>query len=431
MLTGLSAVSAYGRGNQALLDGVLAGRPAFAPVTRFDVAARRVRVGALLPGDPSLLDELLSVVDEACTQAGLSTADRAATRLLLAVHGDPDGSRPRAAGAATPDGRGSTGAAAMPGNPGATGAAVSVPLSDRGATGSAATPDGAASLRVPAMRRAPDDAVWQTAPGAGAFAAMVAAKAGLAGRPRTYTSACVAASTAVADAAAMITAGDAERLVVAAGYLVDPDQFALFDAGRALAADGAVRPFSAGRKGLLLGDGVAAVVLESDRAARARKAQVLAAVHGWGRAGDGYHVVQPRPDGAGLARAIGAALDRAGFAPAEIGYVNAHGSGSAQSDAGEAAALHRALGGHAARVPISSTKSLHGQALEASPLLELVTTVLAMRAGLLPVNAGFLEPDPGCELRLITGEPLEARPAYALSLNAAFGGANTALVIGV
>ncbi|GAA1610874.1 beta-ketoacyl-[acyl-carrier-protein] synthase family protein [Catellatospora bangladeshensis] len=387
VLTGLSAVSAYGRGNQALLDGVLAGRPAFAPVTRFDVEDRRVRVGALLPGDPSLVDELLSVVDEACAQAGLSTADRAATRLLLAVHGDPDGSRPRAAGAATP--------------------------------------------RVPAMRRAPDDAAWQAPSGAGGFAAMVAAKAGLAMRPRTYTSACVAASTAVADAAAMITAGDAERLVVAAGYLVDPDQFALFDAGRALAADGAVRPFSAGRKGLLLGDGVAAVVLESDRAARARKAEVLAAVHGWGRAGDGYHVVQPRPDGAGLARAIGAALDRAGFAPAEIGYVNAHGSGSAASDAGEAAALHRALGGHAARVPISSTKSLHGQALEASPLLELVTTVLTMRAGLLPVNAGFLEPDPGCELRLITGEPLAARPAYALSLNAAFGGANTALVIGV
>lgn len=353
VLTGLSAVSAYGRGNQALLDGVLAGRPAFAPVTRFDVETRRVRVGALLPGDPSLLDELLSVVDDACAQAGLSTADRAETALLLAVHGG------------------------------------------------------------------------------GGFGPAVAAKAGLAARPRTYTSACVAASTAVADAAAMITAGDADRLVVAAGYLVDPDQFALFDAGRALAADGAVRPFSAGRKGLLLGDGVAAVVLESERAARARKAEVLAAVHGWGRAGDGYHVVQPRPDGAGLARAISAALDRAGFAPAEIGYVNAHGSGSAQSDAGEAAALARALGEHAARVPVSSTKSLHGQALEASPLLELVTTVLTMRAGLLPVNAGFLEPDPGCPLRLITGEPLAARPAYALSLNAAFGGANTALVIGV
>jgi 3-oxoacyl-(acyl-carrier-protein) synthase len=383
VLTGVAAVSAYGRGNQALLDGVRAGRPAFAPVTRFDVSGRRVRVGALLPGSPSLLDELLSVVDDACAQAGLSAADRADTRLLLAVHGDPDGTRQRAA------------------------------------------------VRVPAMRRAPDDAGWRTAHGAGAFAAAVAAKAGLAPGPRTYTSACVAASTAVADAAAMVAAGDAERLVVAAGYLVDPDQFALFDAGRALAADGAVRPFSVGRKGLLLGDGVAAVMVESDRAARARRAEVLAAVHGWGRAGDGYHVVQPRPDGAGLARAIGAALGRAGFAPAEIGYVNAHGSGSAQSDAAEAAALLRALGPHAREVPVSSTKSLHGQALEASPLLELVTTVLALRAGVLPVNAGFLEPDPDCPLRVVTGGPVRARPAYALCLNAAFGGANTALVVGV
>ncbi|MEV4412291.1 beta-ketoacyl synthase N-terminal-like domain-containing protein [Catellatospora sp. NPDC049609] len=388
VLTGLSAVSAYGRGNQALLDGVLAGRPAFAPVTRFDVSGRRVRVGALLPGAPSLLDELLSVVADACAQAGLSATDRESTRLLLAVHGDPDRLR----------------------------------TTERTADGTA---------RVPAMRQAPDDVERRAGHGTGAFAATVAAKAGLATGPRTYTSACVAASTAVADAAAMVAAGDAERLVVAAGYLVDPDQFALFDAGRALAADGAVRPFSAGRQGLLLGDGVAAVVVESDEAARVRGAQVLAAVHGWGRAGDGHHVVQPRPDGAGLARAIGAALDRAGFAPEEIGYVNAHGSGSAQSDAAEAAALLRALGPHARTVPVSSTKSLHGQALEASPLLELVTTVLTLRAGRLPVNAGFLEPDPECPLRLITGEPPQARPAYALSLNAAFGGANTALVVGV
>lgn len=368
VITGLSAVSAYGRGGGTLLSGLLAGRPAFAPVTRFDVSARRVGVGALLPGAPVLLDELLSVVDEACAQAGLGATARAGTPLLLAVHGDPDG--------------------------------VRVSAADHGGRPT------------------------------GAFAVTVAEKSGLAAAARTYTSACVAASTAVADAAATVAAGDAPRLVVAAGYLVDPDQFALFDAGRALAADGAVRPFSAGRKGLLLGDGVAAIVVESARAAQARGAAPLATLPGWGRAGDGFHVVQPRPDGAGLARAIGAALDRAGLTPERIGYVNAHGSGSAQSDAAESAALTRALGAHAATVPVSSTKSLHGQALEASPLLELVATVLSLRAGTLPVNAGFLGPDPDCPVSVITGEPLAARPEYALSLNAAFGGANTALVVG-
>ncbi|MFC7242238.1 beta-ketoacyl-[acyl-carrier-protein] synthase family protein [Catellatospora aurea] len=365
VVTGLSAVSAYGRGAAALSAGLRSGRPAFAPVTRFDVSARRVGVGALLPGAPVLLDELLTVVDEAAAAAGLSAADRAATALLLAVHGEPDGSR------------------GLPDRPGRT----------------------------------------------GAFGRTVAEKAGLSGSVRTYTSACVAASTAVADAAAAVAAGDAERLVVAAGYLVEPDQFALFDAGRALAADGAVRPFSADRKGLLLGDGVAAVVVESARAAQARGATPLARLHGWGRAGDGYHVVQPRPDGAGLARAIEAALGRARLAPEQIGYINAHGSGSAQSDAAESAALRRALGGHASTVPISSTKSLHGQALEASPLLELVATVLSLREGFLPVNAGYLGPDPDCPLHVLT-ETAAARPQYALSLNAAFGGANTALLIG-
>jgi 3-oxoacyl-[acyl-carrier-protein] synthase II len=367
-ITGLAAVSAYGRGAAALLDGVLSGGPAFAPVSRFDVGRHRVGVGALLPGAPVLRDEIVDVVEDAVAGAGLDPAGRSGSPLLLALHGDPD------------------------------------------------------AARAPAARRRNHRA--------GAFAATIADRCGLA-RAHAYTSACVAASSAVADGTAMIARGHTERVVVAAGYLVEPDQFALFDAGRALAVDGAVRPFSAGRCGLLLGDGVAAVVLESAGAAAARGAPALATVDGWGRAGDAYHVCRPRPDGSGLARAIDAALTRAGVAANDVGYVNAHGSGSPQSDAMEANALRLALGSAATQVPVSSTKSLHGQALEASPLLELVATVLAMRAGALPVNAGYLGRDDDCPLNVIVDGPLPARPRWALCLNAAFGGANTALVIGV
>lgn len=263
----------------------------------------------------------------------------------------------------------------------------------------------------------------------GATAAEVALRSGLPCPARIYATACVAASTAIADAAAMITSGRAGQVVVAAGYLVEADSFGLFDAGRALAGDGQVRPFSAGRRGMLLGDGAAAVVLEPAAAAHRRGAPVLARLAGWGRAGDAYHVCQPRPDGSGLARAISAALSRARVDGADIGYVNANGSGTAFADASEAAALHRALGGYAGQVPVSSTKSVHGHALEASALLELVVTVLALRAGLLPVNAGFLAPDAACQLDLILGAAREARPRYGLSLNAAFGGANTALLV--
>ncbi|GAA1743262.1 beta-ketoacyl synthase N-terminal-like domain-containing protein [Luedemannella helvata] len=363
-VTGVAAVSALGPDAETLLAGALAGTPAFAPVRRFDVAGRRVQVAATAPGHPDLAGELAGVVDRACAAAGLDADARRDIPLLLAVHAHP------------------------------------------------------------AMARAGDRAPLTAA----AFAHALAVRCGLAGITRAYTSACVAASTAVADAAAMLALGHADRVIVAGGYLVDPDQFAVFDAGRALARDGQVRPFSAGRGGILLGDGVAAVVLETPAAAARRAAPVLAHVAGWGRAGDAFHVCQPRPDAAVPARAIAAALARAGVDAGAVGYVNAHGSGTAASDAAEAAALRAALGDVAATVPVSSTKSVHGQALEASGLLELVVTVLALRAGALPVNAGYRDRDPDCPLNVVT-EPRAARPDYALSLNSAFGGANTALLV--
>ncbi|MEU4555673.1 3-oxoacyl-(acyl-carrier-protein) synthase [Micromonospora violae] len=269
-----------------------------------------------------------------------------------------------------------------------------------------------------------------TGPSPAVLADHLATRCGLSGRNRVYTSACVSASTAVADAAAQITHGAVERVVVAAGYLVEPDQFALFDAGRALAVDGAVRPFSVGRRGLLLGDGVAAVVLESS-AARRRGAEPLATVAGWGRAGDAFHPCQPEPGGSGLARAVDGALRRAGLPPQAVGYVNANATGTAQSDAAEAAALRRALGEQATHVPVSSTKSVHGHALEASGLLEFVITALALRHGHLPVNAGWLAPDEDCPLNVVTDRPHRTDATHALTLNAAFGGANTALLVGV
>ena len=374
VITGAAVTSAFGRGVEPLLSAALGGRPGFGPVRRFDVSGRRVGVAAAMSGAPLLVDELDRVIDEACDEAGLTPSLRADCPLYLAVHGDPDLPRAR-------DGEDVAGA---------------------GTAGHSAD----------------------------AFAESVARRGGLSSVVRTYTSACVAASTAVADAAAAIARGRAPRIVVAAGYLVERDQFALFDAGRALASDGRVRPFSAHRSGLLLGDGVGAVVVESASAARRRGARVLARLAGWGRAGDAYHVCRPRPDGTGLGRAIAAAVRRAAIPTEAIGYVNAHGAGTAQSDVAEAAALHLALGERAETVPVSSTKSVHGQALEAGALIELILTLHALRAGRLPVNAGYLGPDPDCRLNLVLEQSPATAGDYALSLNSAFGGANTALLVG-
>jgi 3-oxoacyl-[acyl-carrier-protein] synthase II len=127
---------------------------------------------------------------------------------------------------------------------------------------------------------------------------------------------------------------------------------------------------------------------------------------------------------------VTAALRRGGIGAERVGYVNAHGSGTRHSDAAEAAALYGALGERAATVPVSSTKSVHGQALEAGGLLELVVSVGAIRAGRLPVNAGHLGPDEACRLNLVLVRPVRFAGEYALSLNVAFGGANTALLVG-
>ncbi|WP_018681764.1 beta-ketoacyl synthase N-terminal-like domain-containing protein [Actinokineospora enzanensis] len=259
--------------------------------------------------------------------------------------------------------------------------------------------------------------------GNAALAAEVATRTGVSGVARVYTGACVAASSALADAATMIVTGRCDRVLVAAGYLVEPATFAMFDAGRALARDGRVRPFSAGRQGMVLGDGVAAVLLESTSVATGRP---LARLAGWARGGDAYHVCKPKPDGTGLARAIGTALSRAGVTAAEVGYVNANGTGTEFNDAAEVAAL-RLVGLDS--VPVSSTKSTHGHALEASGLVEFVVTAHALRSGTLPVNSGYLGADPECALDLVIDQPRFTRPDYALTVNAAFGGANTALLL--
>ena len=170
------------------------------------------------------------------------------------------------------------------------------------------------------------------------------------------------------------------------------------------------------------------MVLESGAAVRRPGGAAHAWLAGWGRAGDAYHVCRPDPAGAGMARAIGDALRRAGISASQVGYLNAHGSGTPHSDVAEAAAIRRALGD--AEVPVSSTKSVVGQALEAAGLLEFIVTALALRRGELPVNAGFLGPDGDCPLDVITEQPRKTDARYAVSVNAAFGGANTALVVG-
>ena len=373
VITGLGVLSACGPGLGPLTAAAGHGKAGFSTVARFDVSQRRTGRAALLAGPVRLGDAVLGVIGDACRQAGL-----------------PERTTREKAGREQAD-------------------------------------EPAEEHPTPLLLALHSDL------GTREVAATVAAGAadswGVPGVTRVYTGACVAAGTAVADAAALVSSGRHSRVLVAAGHLVEPGVFAAFDAGRALARDGELRPFSAGRTGTLLGDAAVAVVVEAEAAAELRGAPVLARLAGWGRSGDAYHVCRPTPDGEGMARAAESALARAGVEPAEVGYVNANGTGSPLADRAEASALRRVFGAHTARLPVSSSKSVHGHALEASALLELAVTVGALQSGLLPVNAGWIGRDEEIELDLVLDGPREARPRYALSLNSAFGGANTALLV--
>ncbi|MGW7694310.1 beta-ketoacyl-[acyl-carrier-protein] synthase family protein [Streptomyces asiaticus] len=386
LLTGFGVRTAFGTGADAVREGVFDGRPAFAPINRFDTGP--YRTGLAATGGPAapLREVLAEVAGSAVAMAGLPTGAEAA--VLVGTAGDFTGLTRFWRAADT------SGAPDAPGSSGSPGAVDS----------------GGAVETVPA---------WQ--------AEALADTLGLRGPRLAFTSACVASATAITHACRIIASGRADTAVCAGAYLVEEENLAKFDSGFALSRDGMVRPFCADRSGLLLGDGAAAVVLESAESARRRGARALGALTGWGAAGDAHHVARPHPDGAGLVMAARRALRVAGGP--RIDYVNAHGTATRYNDPAETRGLHTLLGSAAARTPVSSTKSTTGHLLEASGVVELVITLLALRDGVLPPTAGFTEPDPHCDLDYVPNRPHKAELRCALTVNAAFGGANTALVL--
>ncbi|HXZ20147.1 MAG TPA: beta-ketoacyl synthase N-terminal-like domain-containing protein, partial [Candidatus Acidoferrales bacterium] len=197
-----------------------------------------------------------------------------------------------------------------------------------------------------------------------------------------------------------------------------------WEAMRVISTD-TCRPFSRDRKGMILGEGAAMLVLEPWEAARARGARIHGEIVGFGMSSDAHHITQPSADGAALA--ISAALRDAAAAPEAIGYVNAHGTGTPGNDAAETRAIRQVFGAHADRLAVSSTKSLHGHALGAAGALEAVTTLLALREGVIPPTANYTERDPECDLDVVPNASRPQRVEYALSNSFAFGGLNAVL----
>ncbi len=258
-----------------------------------------------------------------------------------------------------------------------------------------------------------------------AAASQISMDQGITGPVYNISSACASSTHAIGQAFWMVRSGVID--VALAGGTEAPFSYGnmkAWEALRALSPD-VCRPFSRNRNGTLLAEGAAILILESLDSAVARGATIHGEIVGFGMSADAAHITQPSSDGA--AQAMRSALSDARIEPADIQYVNAHGTGTLANDRSESVAIRRVFGSHPHGVCVSSTKSMHGHGQGAAGAIEAVATLCSLRAQLVPPTINFSEPDPECDLDVV---PNEARPAeltYALSNSFAFGGLNAVL----
>jgi nodulation protein E len=253
----------------------------------------------------------------------------------------------------------------------------------------------------------------------------IAMEFAITGPAYTISTACSSANHAIGQAFHMVRSG-AVDLAITGGSEAPFSMGSLkaWEALRVIAPD-TCRPFSKGRRGMVLGEGAAILMLEPMDAAQARGAKIYGEIVGFGMSSDAHHLTLATAEGP--ARAMRIAIGDAGIAPEQIAYVNAHGTGTPANDPTETRAIRDVFGKHAERLAISSTKSMHGHALGAAGALEAVTTVLALRDGILPPTANFAEPDPECDLDYIPNQARQSQVEYAISNSFAFGGLNAVL----
>jgi nodulation protein E len=249
---------------------------------------------------------------------------------------------------------------------------------------------------------------------------------GVKGPVFAVSSACASSGHAIAQGAALITSGQADIAIVGGSEAIATPACLRAWEGLQAMSDTTCRPFSAGRDGMTIGEGAAALVLEREDHAVSRGAPVFGRLSGVGFSSDAHHWTQPSLEGA--VSAMRAALDQARVGTSRSILISTHGTGTPLNDKNEAAAIHAVFGSDAKRHPVIATKSGHGHLIGASTALQAVIGLMAMAQGAAPPILGYLGPDPKCDLNLVLGTSRQT-DASTLLLNAfAFGGLNTSLV---
>lgn len=401
-VTGLGALTPLGIGVAATWDGVIAGRSGVGPITLFDASALPVRFAGEVPG--------FEVSDHLDRKVWRQKPRFQHFALVAGLEAWRDSGLDRVA-------------------PPPESIAVCI---GTGVGGYDVLIEQDSILREQGPRRVSPFSVnmYIGNMGAAALSMLLGAK----GRSECVVTACATGNTAISDGLRWIQRGEADVVLAgSAEAALIPIGVASFAAARALSTRNdeprrASRPFDADRDGFVIAEGAGVLVLEARESAERRRREPYAILAGAAQTADAHHPTAPPEDGEGLARAISNALRDAAIDPAEVGYVNAHGSSTPYNDRAETRALHTAFGVHARRLAVSSTKSMTGHAMGAAGGIEAVATVLALHRGVLPPTINLDHPDPECDLDYIPHRSRAARVEVAISNAAGFGGHNAVLV---
>ncbi len=399
-ITGIGCVSPVGIGAAESWSRIVAGDGGVVEIDRFDASGFPVRIAAQVPGfsgdrwfppkevrrTDRYIQFAAAAADEAIADAGLEITPEASDRVGVVIGSAMGGMETLESGFAT--------------------------LASRG-------PGRVSPFFVPMML-------------ADMASGIVSIRIGARGPNLATVSACASGAHAIGESAAMIARGDAD-IIIAGGAeaAITPAGVAGFAAAGALSTRNddparASRPFDRERDGFVLGEGAGIVVLESLASARARGARVLALVSGYGATADASHIVQPGPEGEGAARAMRLAIARAGLLPADISYINAHGTSTKLNDAFETRSIRTVFG--ATAPPTSSTKGATGHLLGAAGAVEAVFSVMALRSQTMPPTINYEASDPECDLDYVPNEARCGDLRHIVSNSLGFGGHNVSLV---
>jgi 3-oxoacyl-[acyl-carrier-protein] synthase II len=414
-ITGLGLVTPVGNDVATTWDALLAGRSGGAAISLFDASGFPVHIAAEVKDfrDDAIDDRrllkfttrphrfALAAAEQALVDAGLRPSAATATRWGCAV----------GAGMMTSE------------------------FADLAAThahsGAAGELDPALLLTDPAA----NDPMVFCRSQATAGISLLTRRYGIRGYATSVHTACASGGQALGTALKLIRRG-AVDCVLAGGFdsMISPVGIAGFCLLSALSPDNdtpwrASRPFDATRNGFLLGEGAGFLVLEEWEAARRRGARIYAELAGDGNSLSSYRITDSPPDGDGPIQSMRAALADAGAAPTDVDYLNAHGTSTGMNDRSESAAVRAVFGEAAARVNVSSTKSVMGHLIAAAGAVEIAVCALAIHRGEMPVNANLTERDPDCDLNFVVGQPRRQRVRMTMSNSFGFGGSNSCVVL--